>query len=247
MMQMLRKAAAFIMFAILIGAFAISMGGNNYFDRYRHQTVAKVGSEAITPEQFRRSYQRVIENLSQRAGRRIPAQEAKAFGLPNRVLQGLIQDAAVDLDAQKLGLGLSEAGLRQAITNTPMFQDPPGTFNPKKYEQFLQQIGYAAPFFEQEYKGDLIRRQIQGIFDKSGVTSKALLEAYNRYSNEQRTLAYFTLRADAAGAIEAPTEDTLKSYYDERKAQFMAPELRKAAVLAITPQSVASIISVSED
>ena len=247
MMQMLRKAAAFIMFAILIGAFAISMGGNNYFDRYRHQTVAKVGSEAITPEQFRRSYQRVIENLSQRAGRRIPAQEAKAFGLPNRVLQGLIQDAAVDLDAQKLGLGLSEAGLRQAITNTPMFQDPPGTFSPKKYEQFLQQIGYAAPFFEQEYKGDLIRRQIQGIFDKSGIPSKALLEAYNRYSNEQRTLAYFTLRADAAGTIEAPSEETLKSYYDERKAQFMAPELRKAAVLAITPQSVASIISVSED
>ena len=64
MMHMLRKAAAFILFAILIGAFAISMGGNNYFDRYSHQTVAKVGSEDITPEQFRRAYQRVIENLS---------------------------------------------------------------------------------------------------------------------------------------------------------------------------------------
>jgi peptidyl-prolyl cis-trans isomerase D len=247
MMQMLRKAAAFIMFAILIGAFAISMGGNNYFDRYSHQTVAKVGSEDITPEQFRRAYQRVIENLSQRAGRRISPQEAKAFGLPNRVLQGLIQDATVDLEAGKLGLGLSEAGLRQAITGTAMFQDPPGTFSPKKYEQFLQQIGYAAPFFEQEYKSDLIRRQVQGIFDKSGITSKALLEAYNRYSNEQRTLAYFTLRADSAVTIEAPSEETLKSYYDERKTQFMAPELRKVAVLAITPQSVASKINVSED
>ena len=247
MMHMLRKAAAFIMFAILIGAFAISMGGNNYFDRYSHQTIAKVGSEDITPEQFRRAYQRVIENLSQRAGRRISPQEAKAFGLPNRVLQGLIQDATVDLEAEKLGLGLSEAGLRQAITGTAMFQDPPGTFSPKKYEQFLQQIGYAAPFFEQEFKSDLIRRQVQGIFDKSGITSKALLEAYNRYSNEQRTLAYFTLRADAAGTIDAPSEETLKSYYDERKTQFMAPELRKVAVLAITPQSVASKISVSDD
>ncbi len=205
MMKLLRKVFAFILFAILIGAFAISMGGRtNYFDRYRQQTVAKVGSEAITPEQFRRAYQRVVENLSQRAGRRISPQEAKAFGLPNRVLQGLIQDAAVDLEAQNLGLGLSEAGLRQAITSTPMFQDPPGTFSPKKYEQFLQQIGYSAPFFEQEYKGDLIRRQVQGIFDKSGVLPKALLEAYNRYSNEQRTLAYFTLRADAAGHNRGP-------------------------------------------
>ena len=247
MMKLLRKAFAFILFAILIGAFAISMGGNNYFDRYNQQTVAKVGSEAITPEQFRRAYQRVVENLSQRAGRRISPQEAKAYGLPNRVLQGLIQDAAVDLAAQDLGLGLSETGLRQAITGTSMFQDPPGTFSAKKYEQFLQQIGYSAPFFEQEYKGDLIRRQIQGVFDKSGILPKALLEAFNRYSNEQRTLAYFTLRADAAGTIESPSEETLKSFYDARKMQFMAPEYRKVAVLAITPQGVASKINVSED
>ena len=48
MMHMLRKAAAFIMFAILIGAFAISMGGNNYFDRYTHQTVAKNGFARIS-------------------------------------------------------------------------------------------------------------------------------------------------------------------------------------------------------
>ncbi len=247
MMKLLRKVFAFILFAILIGAFAISMGGNNYFDRYTHQTVAKVGSEDITPEQFRRAYQRVVENLSQRAGRRISPQEAKSFGLPNRVLQGLIQDAAVDLEAQNLGLGLSEAGIRQAITSTAMFQDPPGTFSPRKYEQFLQQIGYSAPFFEQEFKADLIRRQVQGIFDKSGVLPKALLEAYNRYSNEQRTLATFTLHADAAGTIDAPSEETLKSFYDERKMQFMAPEYRKAAVLAITPQGVASKINVSED
>jgi peptidyl-prolyl cis-trans isomerase D len=247
MMHMLRKAAAFIMFAILIGAFAISMGGNNYFDRYRQQTVAKVGSEAITPDQYRRAYERVVENLSQRAGRRISPQEAKAFGLPNRVLQGLIQDATVDLEAEKLGLGLSQVGLRQAITGTAMFQDPPGTFSPMKYEQFLQRIGYSAPYFEQEYKGDLIRRQIQGIFDKAGIAPKVLLEAYNKYGNEQRTLDYFTLRADAAGKIEAPSEETLKSYYDERKTLFMAPELRKVAVLAISPQSVASKITVSED
>ncbi len=247
MMKLLRKAFAFVLFAILIGAFAISMGGNNYFDRYRQQTVAKVGSEAITPEQFRRAYQRVVENVSQRAGRRISPQEAKAFGLPNRVLQGLIQDAAVDLEAQDLGLGLSDAGLKQAITGTAMFQDPPGTFSPAKYERFLQQIGYSAPFFEQEYKGDLIRRQIQGIFDKSGVLPKALLEAYNRYGNEQRTLAYFTLNADAAGTIEAPSEEALKNFYGERKMLFMAPEYRKVAVLAITPQGVASKINVSED
>jgi peptidyl-prolyl cis-trans isomerase D len=247
MMKFLRKAVVFLLFVILIGAFAISMGGNNYFERYRQQTVAKVGSEGITPEQYRRAYQRVLDSLSHRAGRRISSQEAKAFGLPNRVLQGLIQDAALDLEAKDLGVGISQAGIKQSITTAPMFQDQSGAFSEQKYQQFLQQIGYSAPAFEQEYSGDLIRRQIRGVFDNSGVLPKTLLEAYNRYANEQRVLAYFTLNAEAAGAIEPPAEDALKAFYEERKTQFMAPELRKAGVLSITPQAVASKINISED
>ncbi len=135
----------FLLFVILIGAFAISMGGNNYFDRYRQQTVAKVGSEGITPEQFRRAYQRVLDSLSQRAGRRISSQEAKAFGLPNRVLQGLIQDAALDLEAKELGVGISQAGIKQSITTTPMFQDQSGTFSEQKYQQFFSRSAIRRP------------------------------------------------------------------------------------------------------
>ncbi len=153
----------------------------------------------------------------------------------------------MDLEAEKLGLGLSEAGLRQSITSMEMFQDPPGTFSQQKYQQFLQQIGYSAPGFEQEYQGDLIRRQIRGVFDGSGVLPKALLEAYNRYGNEERTLTYFTLAPEAAGTIEAPSGDALKTFYEDRKTQFMAPEFRKVAVLAISPQTVASKIDITED
>jgi peptidyl-prolyl cis-trans isomerase D len=247
MMHMLRKAAVAVLFAILIGAFAISMGGNNYFDRQTRQTVAKVGSVEITPQQFQRAYERTLENLSARAGRRISAPEAQALGLPDRVLQGLIQDAAVDLEATRLRLGLSREGLRQSIMTNEFFQDSKGTFSPEKYQQFLQQIGYSAPVFEQEFRGELIRKQVRGIFEKSGVVPEILLEAFNNYTNEQRTLVYFTLNADAAGTIDPPSEDALRAFYEGRKTQFMAPELRKVAVVAISPEAVASKISISDD
>ncbi len=247
MMHTLRKAAVAVMFAILIGAFAISMGGNNYFDRNAQQAVAKVGSVEVTPQQFQRTYLRTLENLSARAGRRITAQEAQTLGLPDRVLQGLIQDAAVDLEASKLRLGLSQEGLRESIQSNQYFQDKAGKFSAEKYQQFLQQIGYSAPAFEQDYKSDLIRRQIRGIFDKSGVLPKVLLEAYNRYTNEQRTLAYFIIGAEAAGEIEAPSAEALNTYYNERKTQFMAPELRKLSLLVISPEVVAKKVSVTED
>jgi len=247
MMHTLRKVAVFIMFAILIGAFAISMGSNNYGDRDQRQSVATVGSAKITPEDYRRAYQRVLENVSQQAGRRISPQEAQAFGLPNRVLQGLIQDTALDVEAHNLGIGLSEEGLRRGITSLDVFHDDKGAFSNDKYQRFLQNIGYTAPFFEQEYRGDLIRRQLRGIFDGSGVVSKALLDAFNKYGNEQRTLAYFTLNQEAAGAVPAPAEAELQAFYEDRKPQFMTPELRKVSALAISPQTVAKSLTIPDE
>src|SRR5262249_16162470 len=138
-------------------------GGNNYFDRYTHSSIAKVGSVEITPQQYQRAYERSLESFSARAHQRITAQQAKMLGLPQSVLAGLIQDAAIDVDARNLGLGLSQEGLRKAIMDVEAFQDG-GKFSPEKYQAFLQRIGYSAPGFEQEYKGDLVRRQILNIF-----------------------------------------------------------------------------------
>jgi peptidyl-prolyl cis-trans isomerase D len=247
MMQMMRKVAVFLLFGILIVAFAIQFGGDFSFQHFSQQPyVARVGSIDITPERYDRSYQRALENLSARARQRISQAQARALGLPQQVLQELIQEAALDTEAEKLGLGLSKEGLAENIKGNQVFQDASGKFEPAKYQSFLQRAGYSAPFFEQEYRSDLIRRQIQGLFQGSGVVSKTLLDAYNRYLNEQRTIAYFMLTAKDAGAIEAPSEETLKSFYEGHKMQFMAPEYRKVAVLAVTPQTVADKISIPD-
>ncbi len=247
MMHTLRKAAVAVMFAILIGAFAISMGGNNYFDRFTHPTIAKVGSVEITPQQFQRVYQRNLDNLSARAGRRITSRQAQAIGLPQQVLQSLIQEAALDVQAKKLGLGLSEEGLRKSIEANDVFQDSSGRFSKEKYVQFLERIGYTAPAFEQEYKSDIVRRQIQTLFKESGFVPKSYLDAFNDYTGEQRIVNYFTIGANSVGKIETPSNETLQHYYDERKPQFMAPELRKVSVIVISPEAVAKRITISDE
>jgi peptidyl-prolyl cis-trans isomerase D len=247
MMQTLRKAAAAVMFAILIVAFAVSMGGNNYFDRYTHSSVAKVGSVEITPQAYQRAYQQALENLSARAKQRITSQQAQAFGLPDRVLQGLIQDAAIDSEAQKLGLGLSKGGLGSAIKGVSYFQDTQGKFSPAKYQRFLQQAGYSEIGFEHEFQQDLIRRQIQSVFRTSGVVPAAMLEAFNRYTNETREIGYFVLDEAAAGPVEQPSEEALKAFYDQRKRQFYAPEFRKVFVTSISPQALAKSMTIPDE
>ncbi len=248
MMQMMRKAGAFLLFGVLIISFAIQFGGNFSFQRLGgHSYIAKVGSIEVTPQQYKNAYDRMIENISARAKQRITAAQAKAFGLPQQTLQGLIQETLLNSEASKLNLGLSLDGLGNIIRSNPAFQDASGNFDPQKYRFYLQQRGYSEAYFQHELTEDIVRQQIQGIFSSSGIVPKTLLDVYNRYLNAQRTIAYFTLTASAAGTIEAPSEEALKSFYDDHKTQFMAPEFRKVAVLAVTPQSATAGIAIPDE
>ncbi len=245
MMQMLRKAAVYVMFAFLIIAFSL-WGVGDYVQRQTKKPLAQVGSIEISQDRYAKAYERAVRNLSTRARRRITPEEAQAFGLPLGVMQSLIQEAALDGEANALGLGLSSAGLENAVTSNKFFQDEAGKFNKDRLQAFLDQVNLSEAAFLQEIRSDLIRRQLRGVFDKSAVTPKALLDAYNSYANEQRELTYFTLGTEAAGEIPAPAPDVLQKYYTDRKAQFMTPELRKVQVVAVTPDAVRSAIALSD-
>ncbi|MDH8489827.1 hypothetical protein QIG87_27925, partial [Klebsiella pneumoniae] len=68
-----------------------------------------------------------------------------------------------------------------------------------------------------------------------------------RFQNEQRSASYVKLAAAQAGTIAPPSPEALAAYFDERKQLFRAPEYRKIAVLALTPDELAKSITVSDE
>src|SRR5437763_1084831 len=74
----------------------------------------------------------------------------------------------------------------------------------------------------------------------TGLTApKTLVEAVNRYQNEQRSIEYVLLDRAQAGEISAPAPEVLAKYYEDRKILFRAPEYRKAVVVALIPSEQA--------
>ena len=61
------------------------------------------------------------------------------------------------------------------------------------------------------------------------------------------TIDYVVLPPAAAGEIAAPTTDALKSYFNDRKASYTAPEYRAINVLAVTPAALAKPGEVADD
>src|SRR5260370_10011568 len=74
-----------------------------------------------------------------------------------------------------------------------------------------------------------------------------MIEARSRFKNEQRSIEDVKLDASQAGTIHPPSPETLAGYFDDHKIQFRAPEYRKIAFVAITPEEIGKWSEVSDD
>ena len=74
-----------------------------------------------------------------------------------------------------------------------------------------------------------------------------MIEALSHYQNEQRSIEYVKLEAAQAGTIDPPSPETLAGYFDDHKTQFRAPEYRKIAFVAITPEEIGKWSEVSDE
>jgi peptidyl-prolyl cis-trans isomerase D len=249
-MLTLRKGAANLVAKLFMGVLVVSFGIWGVADFLRSATrpvVATVGNVRIAPDDYQRSYQRQMSSYSARLGRQITSQEARAAGLPRQILDGLIARAAITQKAQALGMGISEKGIRNDILNDQSFANADGKFSQAKFEQLLRANNMSEPAYVEELHGDMVRQQLLGAFTQGAVVPDELLEAVNRYRNEERVLVYFTAGQAAAGDIPAPAEEQLKTYYEDHKAHFSAPEYRKIAIVTANADSVGDKVSVSDE
>ena len=92
-----------------------------------------------------------------------------------------------------------------------------------------------------------LRRQIAATVGSGLVPPQAQLDLLNRFQNETRDVSFVKLDAAQAGTIETPSDEILKSYYEERKPLFRAPEYRKIVIITVTPEEVAKTVQISDE
>jgi peptidyl-prolyl cis-trans isomerase D len=135
----------------------------------------------------------------------------------------------------------------RVILNDPNFKGAAGNFDPARFQAMIRQVG----FTEQRYLADQrrvsLRRQIAGTISAGIEPPKTMIEALSRFQNEQRSIEYTKLDAAHAGAIDQPSPETLAGYFDDHKTQFRAPEYRKIAFVAVTPEEIGKWSEVSDE
>jgi peptidyl-prolyl cis-trans isomerase D len=235
-----------VLFGFLILSFAV-WGIGDIFRGAVQTDVARVGDIGVSADAYRNAYQSEVQRLARQTRQSISPERARALGIDSQVLSRLITEAALDQKARNLGLEVSNELVVKTITEDPNFQGPSGRFERSRFDEVLFSNSLNEGTYVREQRAVIARLQLAEAITGALPVPLAMREAVHRYGAERRAADYLVLPASLVGDIAAPSEEQLKTFFQERQASFRAPDYRGVNALAIDPEAIAKPEAVSDD
>jgi len=228
---------------IVIAAFVASLFvfGSSGFDSGAERTdaVATVNGETISRRQYQDRFQGYLEMYSRGNQGRLTAELAEQLGLPQRVVDELVTEAAVVQRAEKEGLGLGDEEFNAAVHAMREFQDN-GRFSMERYRRFIQARGVEA---ERELRRFLTLRKVQRlIVGGVRVTDAEVEQAWSLRRDEVRTAWALVELAPLVTAATAG-DDEIAEYLKTHGEEFKQPERRKVQYVTLVTKDFAPKLS----
>ncbi len=248
MLQAIRSRAAtwvvkvlFVLLIISFGAWGIA----DYINRGGRAThVATVGDQTIEPQRVNQALTEEIQRLRQMLGPTFDREQARQFGIVDSVLDGLITRSLVEQEAKRLGLQVSDEGVRTAITSERMFAGPDGQFDRLRFQQLLARAGYTEQRYIAELRQDLGRQHLLTPVQQSARAPQLLAEQVLKFREERRVAMVATIPAHAVPDPGLPSAEQIAGFHRENASRFTAPERRDAQLLLLGPEQVQASVAV---
>ncbi|MDZ4135786.1 MAG: peptidyl-prolyl cis-trans isomerase, partial [Paracoccaceae bacterium] len=229
------------MLVLGLGGFGVTnFGGGN-------TAVGRVGSRDITANDYARALQQEINALSAQVGQQISLQQALSYGLDRQVRQQHVNTAALDTEADRIGLSAGDQRVAQEITSVAGFKGISGDFDRETYRFALQNNNMTETDYESRLRDDLARALLQGSVAGGFVAPATLTDTLVNYVAERRGFSLLHLTAaDLETPVAAPDEAGIKAYYEANIAAFTRPEARRITYVSLLPESLVAKMPVDE-
>jgi peptidyl-prolyl cis-trans isomerase D len=207
--------------------------------------VARVNGEPISVERYQRRYQEYLQAYAQTLRERFSPEMAERMGLPQQVVEDLVQEELVVQRARAERLDATDEELNAQIHGMPYFQEA-GRFSMKRYEDVLRRNNLAKNTFEDDIRRRLTRMKVEGLV-RSGVkvTEGEVEQAFVQNREEARaTWAFVDLNPIVAAT--AATDAELEAYLKSNAAEFRLPERRQIQYVTFVPRDFIKPVSDAE-
>lgn len=210
----------------------------------RMEVAARVNSEVITKRQFDRAYQN-LQNMYRNMGQQGGAAPPDTL-LRSQAIAQLISNELLVQEAQRLGLEVDEAELRQSISSMPSFQAD-GHFDKDAYLEILRQNGLKPTDFEALQRRQLLAAKLEDLVAQGAQVSAAEVKERFQFDNERVSLKFVRLPAASFASQVTLSDQDLQAYYAENQEKYREPERVRIQMVEFRPADFAKQVTPADD
>ncbi|NOD96023.1 peptidylprolyl isomerase [Ruegeria sp. HKCCD6228] len=212
------------------------------------RTVATVGDESISVDEYVRELQREIRAVEAQSGQPLQMSQARDLGLDRNALARLTALAALDNEVGQLGISIGDENLQQEIISIPAFQGVNGTFDRESYRFQLEQVGMTDSEFESDLRKESARTIVQGAIMGGVKMPATLTDTMIDYIGARRSFTVATVGTEALETpVAEPTDAQIQAFYDDNGEQFMLPRTKQLTYAILSPAMLVDTVDIDED
>jgi len=197
--------------------------------------LATVNGRTVTYGEFQRAFNNQTAAMRSQYGGEISDQMLRQLGVPQRIVQQLIEDQAVLVEANRLGMTVSDGELNARIVRLPGFQENGQFVGYERYRQILdmQRPPMRPADFEEEFRKSLLAEKLMGAVTGWVVVSDADVEKGYRERNEKVKLELAVFTANQFRNGIQPTDAEIQAQFNANPAIYQIPEKRRVKYIAV--------------
>ncbi|AKI00818.1 parvulin-like peptidyl-prolyl isomerase [Hoeflea sp. IMCC20628] len=250
MLDILRKGAqgwvAKFLLVLLVASFGV-WGISGSILNAGSDAVITVGDTVVSPNEFRLAYDRQVAVVGRQIGQRLTTEQARAFGVENQVYSQLIAGALLDEQARKMNLGLSDERLASLIAEDPAFHDFNGRFDRNNFQSVLRSVGMSEEDYLKNRSQVAVRTQIVEAISDGFKAPDTMIKVLAQYEAESRDVNYLLLTKANIDPIATPDDAVLKSWFEDNKAKYAAPEFRKINYVRLLSEDISDPAAITAE
>jgi peptidyl-prolyl cis-trans isomerase D len=202
--------------------------------------VASVDGNEITVNEFRRAYQRQLQQYRQAYGANMDERLLKQLGIDQRIVQQLIEEEASLAQAKKLGLGATDEEVRHRILAIPAFQENGQFIGYDRYRQMLamQEPPVRESEFEEQVRRSITVEKLQAAVTNWITVSDTDAESEFKKRNEKVKVSVVSFPLDKFRDGVQASDEEVSRWFEEKKNDYRIPEKRKVRYATVDVQGL---------
>jgi peptidyl-prolyl cis-trans isomerase D len=233
----------------LLGIVAVSMAA--FFVPWHNRqpqfsdAVARVDGTPITTGEFRRLLNQRLQMFQQQGGGSLPPETLRQLGFDRQILQQLVDQRAVEAEANRRGITVTDTEVREAIRHMPGFQENGQFVGYDRYRAVLR--AQRPPYREEDFEGlvrsELLAEKLQDAVTSWITVSEGETDAEYRKRNEKVKLDVVSFQADQFRAGVTATDAEAQARFTKDPSHYKFGERRKVRYLLVDTQGLRAAVT----